>query len=121
VTLTCSRQAAGSCTIALRLTVLETLRGSRVTALAASQRTVRRTVTVAASTVHLRPGQQLTVTVALNATGRRLLAQRRRLAVRLSVSGTVVGALSASLRSTTVTLTQAQISSRKASSRHRRR
>jgi hypothetical protein len=121
VTLTCSHQAAGSCTIALRLTVTETLRGSRVIALAAAQRTSRRTITVGASTVRLSPGQRLTATVALNATGRRLLARRRRLAVRLSVSGTVVGAISASLQSTTVTLTQARVSSRKASSRHRRR
>ena len=39
VPLTCSAQAAGSCTIALRMTVLETLRGSRVVAVAAARRT----------------------------------------------------------------------------------
>ncbi len=102
VPLTCSLQAAGRCTIKLRLTVLETLSGSRIVALAA-QRTRRITVTVGASTVRLKPGQRSTVTVALNATGRRLLAHVRRLAVRLSVSGTVVGAISASLKSVTVT------------------
>lgn len=116
VPLKCSAQAAGSCTLKLRLTVQETLSGSRVIAVAA--RTRRATVTVGASTIHLRPGQQSTATVALNATGRRLLTQRRHLAVKLSVSGTVVGAISASLRSATLTLAApAKASAHKASSR----
>jgi hypothetical protein len=119
VPLKCSAQAAGSCTITLRLTVVETLRGTRVIAVAA-RRTRRLTVTVGASTVHLAPGQQRTATVALNATGRRLLAHVRRMAVKLSVSGTVVGALSAPLKSATLTLGGAgKASSRKASSRSR--
>ncbi|HSZ69519.1 MAG TPA: hypothetical protein VK756_04075 [Solirubrobacteraceae bacterium] len=105
----CSAQAAGSCTLKLRLTVLETLQGNRVLALAAR----RVTVTVGARTARLKPGQQATLTVSLNTTGRRLLAQRRRLAMHLSVGGTVLGAISASLRSTTVTLS----SSGKAASR----
>ncbi len=105
VALQCSPQAAGSCTLKLRLTVLETVSGSRIVALAA--RTRRVTVTVGASNVRLKPGQRATATVALNATGRRLLAHARRMAVKLSVSGTVVGAISASLRSATLTLTSA--------------
>ncbi len=113
VPLRCSGQAAGSCTIRLRLTVQETLHGSRVVAVAA--RTRRVTVTVGSSTVRLRPGQQATVKVALNATGRRLLARMHRMTVRLLVSGTVVGAISASLKSATVTLTaRAKASSHKA-------
>ncbi|HWX46343.1 MAG TPA: hypothetical protein VNY52_13615 [Solirubrobacteraceae bacterium] len=117
VPLTCSRQAAGSCTIRLSLTVVETLHGNRVVAVAAA-RTRRATVTVGALTVRLAPGQRRTVTVALNATGRRLLARTRRMAVRLSVSGTVVGAIKASLESATLTLTApARASSHKASSR----
>jgi hypothetical protein len=121
VPLTCSRQAAGSCTIALRLSVVETLRGTTVIGLAArsAPRTRRTTVTVGANTVRLSPGQRRTVTVSLNATGRRLLARLRRLTVRLSVSGTVVGAIRASLESATLTLTSARISSHKASSHKR--
>lgn len=115
VPLTCSAQAAGSCTIKLRLTVVETLRGGHPIAVAA-RRSQRVTVTIGASTVHLPAGQRRTVTVALNATGRRLLARLHRLAAKLSVSGTVVGAISAPLRSATVTLGGAG----KASS-HRRR
>ncbi len=114
VPLQCSAQAAGSCTLKLRLSVLETLHGARVVAVAAQTRRV--TVTVGARTVRLKPGQQATVAVALNAAGKRLLARMRRLPVKLSVSGTVVGAISASLKSTTVTLSLAgRASSRKAS------
>jgi hypothetical protein len=115
VPLSCSRQAAGSCTIVLRLTAVETLRGSRIVAVAA-QRARRRTVTLGASVVHLRPGQQLTATVSLNGAGRALLAHEHRLALRLTVTGTVVGALRASLKSATVTLSTAA-----KTSSHRRR
>ncbi|HEV3069983.1 MAG TPA: glycoside hydrolase family 27 protein [Solirubrobacteraceae bacterium] len=104
VPLTCSAQAAGRCTITLRLSVIETLRGSRIVALAAAAATRRVTLTVGARTLHLSPRQRYTATVALNATGRRLLARVHRMAVRLTVSGTVVGAISASLKSTTLTL-----------------
>ncbi len=121
VTVTCSAQAAGSCTITLRLTAVETLRGGRVIAVAATRRTTRRTVTLGAVTAHVSPGQRGTVTVALNATGRRLLKSLHKLSAKLSVSGTVVGALSAQLRSATVTLGVAgKASSRKASVRHSR-
>ena len=121
VAVTCSAQAAGSCTIALRLTVLETLRGGRVIAVAASRRTAHKTVTVGAVTAHVPPGQRTTVTVALNATGRHLLARVHRLTAKLSVNGTVVGAISAQLRSATVTLGGAgRASSHKASVGHLR-
>ncbi len=103
VPLHCSAQAAGNCTLRLSLTVQETLSGRRVVAVAA--RTRRVTVTVGTTTVHLKPGQQATATVGPNAAGRGLLASHKKLAVRLSVSGTVVGAISASLRSATLTLT----------------
>jgi hypothetical protein len=120
VPLTCSAQAAGSCTIVLRLTVVETLRGGHVLAVAA-RRTRHATVTVGAGTVHLPSGQRRTVTVALNSTGKRLLARLHRLTAKLSVSGTVVGAISAPLRSATVTLGGAgKASSRKASAHHER-
>ncbi len=116
VPVTCSAQAAGSCTITVRLTVVETLRGGHAIAVAA-RRSRRVTVTIGASTVHVPAGQRRTVTVALNATGKRLLARLHRLAARLSVSGTVVGALSAQLRSATVTLGgTGKASSHKASS-----
>jgi hypothetical protein len=117
VPLTCSAQAAGSCTLELRLTVQETLSAGRVVAVAAR----RVTVTVGTRTVRLKPGQKSTATVTLNATGRRLLARMRKLDVKFSASGTVVGAISASLKSATVTLkAPAKAAAHKASA-HRKR
>ncbi len=132
VTVTCSAQAAGSCAITLRLTVVETLRHGRVVAVAArrgrggvsarARATARRgsmhkTVTVGSVTAHLPAGHRGTVTVALNATGRALLKRMHKLTAKLSVSGTVVGALSAQLHTATVTF---GAGAGKASSRHRR-
>jgi len=128
VPLTCSAQAAGSCTITVRLTVVETLRGGRVVAVAAkrtarlarvtaARRSSRKTVTVGAVTMHVPAGQRRTVVVALNTSGRRLLTSLHKLTAKLSVSGTVVGAISAQLRSATVTLSAG---AGKASSHHRR-
>jgi hypothetical protein len=103
VPLSCSAQAVRRCTIQLRLSVIETLRGSRIVALSA-QGTRRVTLTVGSRTLHLSPRQRYIATVALNATGRRLLARVHRMLVRLSVRGTVVGVISASLKSATLTL-----------------
>src|SRR5262249_27234836 len=98
----CSAQAASGCTIKLRLSVHETLQGSRLVAVTAV-RSRRSTVTIGSRTARLKPAQQATLTVALNTTGRRLLARRHRLPATLSVRGTIVGAIGASLRSATVT------------------
>jgi hypothetical protein len=105
VPLVCSAQAVGSCTLRLRLSVDETLHGNRIVALAAQHTSTRRVaVTVGASTVRLKPSQRYTATVALNTSGRRLLARVHRMAVRLLVSGTVVGVLNATLKSAALTL-----------------
>ncbi len=103
VTVSCSPQAAGSCAIALHLTVVETLRHGHAVAVAA-RRAQRQTVTVGAGGARVGAGQQRTVTATLNATGRRLLARLHRLPARFSVRGTIVGALTAPLLSATVTL-----------------
>jgi hypothetical protein len=132
VPLTCSAQAAGSCTITVRLTVLETLHGGRVVAVTAQRARARdaaagrrvssshRTVLLGSVTAHVPAGQRRTVAVALNATGRSLLARVHRLSARLSVSGTVVGAIGAQLRTATVTFTGGGGPSHKASVRRAR-
>ena len=95
VLVSCSSRAPGGCTIALRVTIKQTRSG----------RPVRHvTLTLAAASVHLKQGEQRKIPLKLNITGRRLLASDHRLTVKLSVSGTVIGALSASLETTTVTL-----------------
>ncbi len=106
----CSGQAGGGCQVLVRVTVRETLSGRRVLAVSAgsararassrrgSRAAVRRlTVTIAGVRVHLARGERRTLTLALNRTGRALLAHRRSLAATLTVSGTVIGVIEASL------------------------
>ncbi len=109
----CSAQASGGCQIALRLSVVETLSGSRVVALAArwnqhahgGAAALRHvTVTLAAARVHLTRGSHRVLLAPLNATGRRLLASRRSFAASLSVTGTVIGVIEAQLRQQIVTV-----------------
>jgi photosystem II stability/assembly factor-like uncharacterized protein len=113
VPITCSRQASAGCRITLRLTVVETLSGSRVVAIAArSKRSAHDraaalrhlTVTLASARVHLARGAHRTVAAALNATGRRLLASRRHLTAYLYVSGTVIGVIQSQLAQRLVAL-----------------
>jgi hypothetical protein len=82
---TCSPLAAGSCTIKLRLSANRIVRHTR------------QTVTVGSLTTKLPAGRRRTLSVSLNATGRRLLRKRHRLVATLAVSGTILGTLTAKL------------------------
>jgi len=81
VPLRCSSRAAAGCRVLLRLTASSG----------------RRSITLASVRVHLGRGQRRTVTLTLNKAGRRLLARRRPLRARLTVVGTVIGVIEASL------------------------
>jgi hypothetical protein len=95
VPVTCSSQAPGGCSISVRITIAQTR----------PRKPVRHvTVTLASVTVHMKRGERRTIRLVLNAAGRRLLAHKRRLAVKVSVNGTVIGALEASLATATLTL-----------------
>jgi len=106
VPVSCSPYASAGCQIALRLTVIETLSGGRVVAVAAhgTRRAHRsaaalrqRTLTLASARVHLAAGAHATVLATLSATGRRLLASIRHFSAYLYVSGTVIGVIEAQL------------------------
>ena len=88
---TCSPQATGSCTITLRLTVKQTVHGKQ------------QTVTVGSSTTKLKPGASRRLSVSLNATGRSLLKKQHKLAATLTVSGTLLGRLTATLQTDKLT------------------
>jgi len=113
VPITCSTLASGGCEVALRLTAVETLSGRHIVAIAArpkhsaqrSAAAVRHlTVTLASVRVHLTPGVHRTVTAALTATARRLLASTRHFTAYLHVSGTVIGVIESQLAQQLVTL-----------------
>jgi hypothetical protein len=77
-----------SCTVSLKLTVTETLRGHRAGAVTAR---THKTVVVGRAKATVKPAHKRTVRIALNRKGRGLLATRHRLAARLTVSQRVAG------------------------------
>jgi hypothetical protein len=87
----CAGSAGSSCTVTLTLSVVETLSGHKVIAVSASKhkpKKTKRTVVLGSATVTLTAGQTKTVSVSLNATGRRLLKSRHKLSVKLAASQT---------------------------------
>ena len=86
----CTGPAGSKCAVTLTEQVVETLRGSKLISVQASRRhhrvkTHRRTITVASARALVASGQTVTVKIALNGTGRSLLAKRHRLATKLTV------------------------------------
>jgi hypothetical protein len=125
VPLACSPHANAGCQIKLRLTVVETLSGRRVVAVAArampwanrsatallprankSATAFRHhvTVTLASLRLHLAAGAHRTLTTTLNATGRRLLTSIRHFTASLSIDGTVIGTIESQLSRQPVSL-----------------
>jgi hypothetical protein len=72
-------------------------------------------VTVGSSTAKLGVGARRTLSVSLNATGQRMLKKQHTLGVTFTVSGTVVGRLTANLQSAKLVFTQ---KSKKHGNRH---
>ena len=91
---TCSSQAPGGCTITLALVGIKTAHHLSVK------------VAVGSATAKLAAGATKTLSVTLNAAGRRLLKKQHTLAVTLTVSGTVIGTLKATLQTGKLTFTQ---------------
>jgi hypothetical protein len=105
VPVACAASASAGCRITVRVSVVETLRGGRVVAITAAGRargaaapgTRRVIVTLAGVRARLSAGQHASVSAPLTASARRLLAKRRTLSADVAVSGTVIGAIEASL------------------------
>ena len=73
----------------LTLSVVETLSGDKVIAVSAAEHKAKkrkRTVVLGTSTVKIPAGQKQIVSVALNATGKRILSRRHSLAVKLTAA-----------------------------------
>jgi hypothetical protein len=90
IPISCS-SGSSSCKVTSTLSVTETLRGSKVVAvasLASKKRTHRRTITVGRATVTVTAGRKTTERVQLNKTGRQLLATHHKLSVELTVTRT---------------------------------
>ena len=84
VRVACTGPAGAQCKLSLRMTVAETLRGHRLIAVAAQLR--HNVVGVGSAAVTLTEGQTQTVRISLNRQGRKLLAARHLLKVKLAVT-----------------------------------
>jgi hypothetical protein len=113
VRVTCAGPAGATCRLALRLTVTETFKGKKLLSLSARKRkrVTKKVVALGATTLTLKAGETKTVRISLNRTGKRLLAQRHRLKVRLRVTQSLSSGKTSTILSRTVTF--------KAAKRHR--
>ncbi len=100
IPLSCSAQAPAGCAITVHVTTRQT----RTSGKGKHARRVTVTVTLAGATVHLKRGEQRTLTLPLSAADRRLLARAHRLTATVSVTGTVIGELKATLANVALTL-----------------
>ena len=98
LTVTCSPQAVSNCSVSLHLTTLG-----------------KHKVVIGASSTRITPGAKVKVKVSLNAAGRSLLSKNHHLTATLSVSGTVVGVISATIKRQSVTFAPLRHSRRSAS------
>ncbi|HEY5343408.1 MAG TPA: hypothetical protein VIJ66_07085 [Solirubrobacteraceae bacterium] len=111
VPVSCSSQASGGCKVSLHLTVVETLSGGQIVAVAARADRARksaglrhRTVTLVSLRLRLGRGAHTTVAAAFGTTGRRLLARERHFTANLNVTGTIIGAIEGQLTQQLLTL-----------------
>jgi hypothetical protein len=93
VPVACTGAAGATCQLALRLTVTEKFKGRRLIAVTARThtRTHRKVLNVGSTNATLSAGQTQTVRVALNRTGRHLLALRHHLTATLRVTQALPG------------------------------
>jgi hypothetical protein len=90
VPITCTGDT--SCTVSLKLTVTETLRGHRVIAVSARKAKVtHKTLVLGTKSVTIRAGRTQTVHISLNRTGGKLLAARHKLTAKLTVTQRIAG------------------------------
>jgi DNA-binding beta-propeller fold protein YncE len=111
----CAGIAIQTCTGTLALTTVEHFKGHKLTAISAKQRKPKKTtktVTLGSATYSVAGGTDATLTITLNANGKKLLSKRHKLPAKLGLIPTGV-----SVPSTTKTLT---ITPGKAKHKHRR-
>ncbi len=101
VRVTCTGAPGAQCRLSLRLSVNETLRGHKLIAVAARVR--HKVVGVGSAAVTLSAGSAQTVRISLNGQGRKLLASRHVLKVKLVVTEALGNGQSAPVSTQTVT------------------
>jgi Glucodextranase, domain B len=92
LTLSCSGATGTSCAVQATLTTVEHKRKGRLLGVAAKAKTTSVKVAVGSANVTIDPGHRMTITITLNATGRKLLKRFGKLPVHLGVTSTSQGA-----------------------------
>ena len=101
VRVSCSGAAGATCKVSFRMTVTKRFRGRKLIAVTARKRVRKVVVTVgSAHTITLTAGQSKVVKISLNRTGKRLLAGRHTLKVRLHVTQVLGGGRSKTVSQT---------------------
>ncbi|HET8978904.1 MAG TPA: hypothetical protein VFN87_12145 [Solirubrobacteraceae bacterium] len=85
VKLKCKGATGTRCPTSLALSVIESVRSGKITAVSAAARAIRRTVVIGSRNVTVRAGRSAKVMVSINASGRRLLRRYHQLSTLLSV------------------------------------
>jgi len=111
VAISCAGSAGSSCPVTAAITVQETINGAgKLVALGARAKLRHRVLTLGTVTVRVPAGSTRKVTIGLSPAGRRLLASKRRLAVRLTLTQLV--AANASARARPVVIEQTDLTLR---------
>ena len=101
VRVTCAGAAGAQCNLSLRMTVTETFRGHRL--IAVTSRVRHKVIGVGSAAVTLTAGNAQTVRISLNGEGRKLVASRHVLKVKLVVTAALGNGQSATVSNQTVT------------------
>jgi hypothetical protein len=90
VPVSCTGRSRASCTATLTLTVTETVKGGKIIAITAANKKPskphKKVMVLGKTSVRLSVGQRKTVKITLNAAGKRLLAARHTLKVKLALT-----------------------------------
>jgi hypothetical protein len=86
VRVSCVGSAGATCSLVLTMTVRETIKKSRVTAIRAKARPKQKIVILGTTTVKLAAGQSQIAKLSLNSVGKRLLSHKHKLNVKLAIT-----------------------------------
>ncbi len=107
VRVTCKGSAGSKCKLGFRLSVIETFRGHKLISVSARAKLTHKLVVLGVASATLNSGETRTVRVALNRTGKRLLAKRHKLKVRLAITQTLANGKTTAILSRTLTFKSA--------------
>ena len=104
---TCTGPAGAKCKLVFTLTVTEIFKRNKLISVTARAKLKKKIVVVGIANVTLNAGESRTVRISLNGTGKKLLAKRHKLKVRLRVTQTLANGHAATALSQTLTFKKA--------------